>query len=401
MLSKILAILKYGMIRTGRDKTGLAFMILLPVFFTFITSMMFSSVPSSDSEEERIEVGLVIEETGEVINNLIKQVEDNSAIKFDKISKDELFESVKSQSLGVGIIIPKGFSKQIESKQTPEMEIVKLPSSTEYMAVMSVINNTFNRMTMKEKNIEAYKALMVEKGKQPTTQSINSMSEEISNRFEQPLITVNEEIYNANTPIDAIEEGKIQYSIGFLVMFVMFTVVFNAGDILEEKKYFTWQRLKTTPTTSFTLITGKIMDVFITGWLQSAFLILFGKYVLGVNWSNSTFLTLLIISVYILAATAIGIFLSSIVKTSSQLGVIGSLAITISSMIAGCWWPIEFSPEFMQKLALVTPQYWAIKGLKSVIILNQSISAIYIPLLALVGITIVFIVLSMPRNQFD
>jgi ABC-2 type transport system permease protein len=28
-------------------------------------------------------------------------------------------------------------------------------------------------------------------------------------------------------------------------------------------------------------------------------------------------------------------------------------------MLAGCYWPLEIVPDYMQKVALIFPQYWA------------------------------------------
>lgn len=122
---------------------------------------------------------------------------------------------------------------------------------------------------------------------------------------------------------------------------------------------------------------------------------------MGVNWGNSIANTILFISVYLLSAMVIGIFLSSIVKTTSQLGVMASLIITATSMIGGCWWPIEFSPPIMRKAAMLTPQYWAVTGLKNIVINGLSFSSLYVPILALLAMLTVYMLLSIPKNQFS
>jgi ABC-type Na+ efflux pump permease subunit len=67
--------------------------------------------------------------------------------------------------------------------------------------------------------------------------------------------------------------GKAQLSMGYLVMFVMFAVVFGAGEILDERKINTWDRLAIAPVGMGKVISGKLLSNYIRGALQIAFLI--------------------------------------------------------------------------------------------------------------------------------
>jgi len=110
---------------------------------------------------------------------------------------------------------------------------------------------------------------------------------------------------------------------------------------------------------------------------------LFGQFVMGVDWGDSYISTFLIFSVYLLCVTAIGMFLITFVKTNAQLGAFSSILIVATSLLSGCCWPIELVPEFMQKLAMFFPQYWALKGLGNTVNANMGLDSESIPFIVL------------------
>ncbi len=397
---KIINIIHYELIQLTRDKLGISFMIILPIFFTIITGLMFSNVGGTDGEVQEIQVGLVLEDEHAITKEVLEKVEQDSNIQFISMTNEELVEAIKDQTIGEGYIIPEGFGENILNNQQPVVQIFKNPSSTQFMAVNEAINTTVSTMQLKNNAKVLYRQYMEEEGKTPTKKAEINIESEVEEVISKPLIINKASIYKSNYNKDLIADNKAQSSIGFLVMFVMFNVVFSASSILEEKKHYTWQRLRTTPTDKAKLMLGKLGAAFVTGWIQVIFLMLFGRFIMGVNWGTSIINTIIFVSIFLIAVIALGLLLSSVIKTSSQLGAIASLLITVTSMLGGCWWPIEFSPEYMQRIGMLTPQYWAVKGLNYLIVRDMPALALQKPLLVLFGMAILFTVLSIPTSQY-
>jgi ABC-2 type transport system permease protein len=61
-------------------------------------------------------------------------------------------------------------------------------------------------------------------------------------------------------------------------------------------------------------------------------------------------------------------------------------------MLGGCYWPIWMMPEFMQKAAMLVPQYWANEAIS---LLQQGKTLLDLPqhLLALTGFSALFLAL--------
>jgi len=65
---------------------------------------------------------------------------------------------------------------------------------------------------------------------------------------------------------------------------------------------------------------------------------------------------------------------------------------TIFSMLGGIFWPLEFVPEFMRKLAWFSPGYWLSRGLSE--IKTITFEGFGMPMLFLGGFTLVAILLG-------
>ena len=78
-----------------------------------------------------------------------------------------------------------------------------------------------------------------------------------------------------------------------------------------------------------------MLGFFLLGLVQFAILILFGQYVLGVNWGSSPFGVALLTVSYVFAVTGLGTLLSVFVRTSAQAGAFAVLVSMVTSMIGG------------------------------------------------------------------
>ena len=66
-------------------------------------------------------------------------------------------------------------------------------------------------------------------------------------------------------------------------------------------------------------------------------------------------------------SAAAGLMLGSIAKTDGQAAGLGVLAANVLAALGGCWWPIEITPAWMQKLQLFLPTGWAMDALHKLV----------------------------------
>ncbi len=388
---KIFSIAKYDLIKMLRDKASLIIMLILPIAFTLI----FGSMSFSSESDSRIAIGISNLDNSQMSKALIEGASKDKTIKLVEMDEDKLYDKVKKSEVEIGFIIPAGFEQNVKDGKSPEVKTLKLSSSQDYAVIQSIISNTFSSMQVKEGTVSYLK----DKFKEIPEPGLNELSANLDNRLKSPAISVKETVVSG-TGEKVKYNTSANMSITAILMFVMFTVILGAGDVLEERKNNTWSRLSITSTRRSTIILGKVLGNFLKGWIQVAILILFSKFVMGVDWGSSFIPTLILISVYLLAVIGLGMFLSSLVKTHSQLSAVSAIVITATTMLAGCYWPLEIEPEFMQKLAYLFPQYWANTGLTKTVIGNEGIGSIGLPVVILLGMGVVYFVLSIIVGGF-
>ncbi|MFZ5986299.1 MAG: ABC transporter permease [Bacillota bacterium] len=389
---KIFTIARYDFVKLFRDKSALIIMIAVPVIFTFVMGLAYGSAGSKGVQ--KIPVGLVNLNSSELVKELIANIKKDNTIYFIEMKEDELLQKVKSSSVEAGFIIPDDFGKKLGEGKTAEIKVLKLPTSAGFNAVKGTIGTAVLKMHIKDVS----KRYFGNKISGPTDLDkdliVSDMIAKLGEKLEEPSKFTVSDIRVSGDEESTDFNGKAHSSIGVAVMFVMFAVILGAGEILEEKKNRTWDRLIITPTSRTTVMLGKITGTFLRGWAQVVFLIIFGWLVMGVSWGNSIFASMVLFSVYLLCLTSLGMFLSSLVKTNAQLGAYSSVIIIATSMLSGCYWPVEMVPGYMQRIAMLFPQYWAIKALNNTVNANMGIASIVNHLLVLSLMGVLFFILG-------
>jgi ABC-2 type transport system permease protein len=150
-------------------------------------------------------------------------------------------------------------------------------------------------------------------------------------------------------------------------------------------------RILTTPTTPMAFLTGKLLAMMSLGVAQFLLFILWGRFVMGVDWGRDPVAVGVMVIVYVFAATGLGVLVGATCRTMAQAEVIASFVTYGTSMIAGSWWPIEVAPPYMQKMAQVLPQYWAINGLNKIVVRGLPLSSLSLNITVLAGMGLLFL----------
>ncbi|HEY9059009.1 MAG TPA: ABC transporter permease [Pseudobacteroides sp.] len=387
-MMKILNIIKYDLIKMTRDKTALLFMVLLPCVMIFV----FGNI--SFSGTSKIPSGIVNLDKEAISNELVKELKADKVISFEEYKEEDIIKDIEDSAIEMGFIIPSGFTKDILSGKTPVIKVIRLKDTENAMAAKRSVSNAMANVRNKDIIVDYFTKVL-----NLGSKTAGEFGKKVGENLEKPdLIQVINVKYEGKIQ-SKTNENKANITVGFMIMFVMMTIIFaSAGVMLEEKKDNTWERLILTPTGSPVIFLGNILSTFIKGFIQVAFIVLFSKLLLNVNWGNSLLALIVLMAVFILCVTGIGMFLSTLVKTNSQLNAIASVVVTCTAMISGCYWPIELEPEFMQKTALVFPQYWAMKGMRSVIESGLGFEAIVQPILILFSIGVLFFAASVLKG---
>ncbi|OIP13853.1 MAG: hypothetical protein COS15_00180 [Caldiserica bacterium CG02_land_8_20_14_3_00_36_38] len=401
MLKKIFNIAINLLKITLRDKGALVWLLVMPLIWTVLIGSM--SGPKSSSNT--VPVGIINLDNGTYGSNfesyLAKEKDIVIVIKKDET---ELAQLVKDTKVSVGLIIPQDFSDSLKLNRSVEIKLLKSEKSSSYF-IEELIGKVAKRMS-----IDALSANFALEKLNTLVQVPETSKPEIWERaykiadayFEpSPSIAVNYKVLAVEQKEQNVAVGMNLSSPGFAAMFVMMGVFFAGAAMVAERHHGTLARLLTTPTSKFSIISGEMLGFFLLGLVQFLILILFGQYVLGVNWGNSPFGVALLTVSYVLAVTGLGTLLSVFVRTSGQAGAFAVLVSMVTSMIGGSWWPIEIAPKFMQSIARFTPQYWAVNGFNKIITRGFGVSSVLSNFYVLIAIACVSLFASVVLFRFE
>ena len=151
---------------------------------------------------------------------------------------------------------------------------------------------------------------------------------------------------------------------GMMIFYAFYTGTSTAQSILREEEERTMPRLFTTPTSQATILSGKLLSVFMTVSVQVVTLLIVAKYLFGIQWGGISAVGIAAIGI-IFSASSFGIFVNSLLKDTKQSGVIFGGVLTVSGMLGMLNTFSGNLPTSAQfgDVSLLVPQGWAVLGL--------------------------------------
>lgn len=189
---------------------------------------------------------------------------------------------------------------------------------------------------------------------------------------------------------------------GFIVMFTL-QVSLTAGSVLliAERRKGLLRRLASSPVSRASIVSGKLGARLALGLIQVAVAMLVGKFWFGVDWGGSNLWAVLVLLIaYTTLCAALAVAFASMARSESQALAAGVIASSVLAAIGGCWWPVEITPAWMQKAALLLPTGWAMDGLHKLISYGDSPARVVPHVAALAGAALVVGWVAVRRFRF-
>jgi ABC-2 type transport system permease protein len=194
----------------------------------------------------------------------------------------------------------------------------------------------------------------------------------------QPVMYATKPAYKSNLkPID--------FLIPSLIALTLFqgAVMGMGRAVAGEKRDGSLTRVFLTPTSNSTIVVGTLLFYVLFELVRAIFLIAFSIVVFNIQIQGSYFLIALILVVYISISTAIGMMVSSTVKTEQQFQAVAMLISLPTIFLSGVFFPLQAMPKIMQSIANVIPITYAADALRGVMVKALPIGMIASPLIIL------------------
>lgn len=369
-------------------------MLLFPIAFTFIFGvLMFGGVrPRSAEAAPRLALAVALREETPLARAFRDELGLADALSVNDLSEERLREAVKTGRVIAGVIVPEGFAAALLAGRPPEIVLVRQDQSNLYLTAAGEVERAVGRLVSAIVAADLAAAERTDPAWQ--TAFLRTLARWHESGSDVAVVAEAERLGD-----HTVTQGNLT-SIGFCIMFVMFSVMLATGVILEERVAGTWQRLLATPAKRGEIILGYLLGFFLIGWTQMALLALATHWLFGVSWGDRLGFVVLT-SVFAATATAIGLALAGVVRTPQQQSVATNIGVVVTSMVAGVYWPYEMMPRFMQRIGLFMPQYWALRGYTDLLTRGRSLASLGTPLLVMAVMCAALLLFGVNRIWFE
>lgn len=349
---KALAIARVNLVRTMRDRTGFFFIFVLPFIIIAALGIQFGSATQA-------RIGVVAPAGDPFADEFIARLESDD-VDFEvrrSTDQDAIHSGVERGSLEAGVVIPEDYTATLRAGGSAPVRFVGTPENT---------------TTGLRQSIEAALG----------AQSILVVGARAGQRygdvdFETALGLAREGVTSVpGLSVAVVEIGEAPWYAGFgqftlaaqtqLVLFVFMTSMTAAAQLVMSKQLGVSRRMLATATAPGTVIAGESLGRFGVALLQAVVIVGITAIVFGVDWGDPLGAVALILA-FSLVSAAFAMLIGAMSRNAEQAGSVGVFASLALAALGGCMIPIQFMPEVMQQLALLTPHAWAVLGFKALI----------------------------------
>lgn len=342
------------------DKRSVMLTFLLPVILITLFALAYGSIGSYDGRSEPVELlvaDLDLSGSSKDIVNKIDSLEDIVVVLSDSTRSRELV--IKGEYVSA-LIIYKGFQDSLKYGNSLQIELVYDRSREMEIGILqqnliSTIMSSTGEIIVNS-TIERYMQDQFPDIDEKTRDAIlKTAIRKDSNRQAVKWTSIVGERNDTKL-------GLIQAVAGTAILMLLFSVAGVGTSILEEKENGTIKRLLYSPLKGSTILYSKMLFAFFISIIQLTAMFLFAWLVLNMDMNVSISGLILMIFSTSFAVSSMGIFLAAIAKTRQQAQNLSTIIILVMSAIGGSMIPMFIMPAILQKMALVSVNYWGIQG---------------------------------------
>lgn len=398
-MNRIFDIAFKDILQTVRDRMALLFMLVLPLVFTVFMGFAFSNTGSSTNNLTQFKVGFASKDPYGVLTQSFERMLRATGMNVELVLEDQIDAAktrVQSGKLDGLVILPVGFSQQMLSAgKILDVEIMLDESDLKGQQVGQFIRSSYFRTmniaqvsrmaaeigsSLKPFSSEAERRAALDAGVEKTTAVW--VSPPLSVSFQK---TTEQQLAEGSKP-----NPYSQTSPGMLVQFVIAGLIGPSMVMMLERKNGALQRLLTTTLGRSQIIAGHLLAMFLLVFVQQMLLILFGQFVLGLNYLRQPLAALLLAVAISLWVAAMGLFVGVIARNEDQVILFSLIFMFLFTALGGAWFPLEASGPAFSTIGHLTPAAWAMDGYQNIILRGLGLSSALLPAAVIFGYAMLF-----------
>ncbi|MEP7336701.1 MAG: ABC transporter permease [Acidobacteriota bacterium] len=357
--SGLVPVLRKEAIHIRRDATALFFTVIMPMLQMFLIGFAINTnvrhIPTAVYDAARTQ------ESNRLLNRFINS-DDFKIIRYVD-SEEELNREVISGRARVGIKIPPDYSRRLLAGESASY-LVLVDGSESSVAGQAL--NVSNAIALRE-SLE--RSLNVTGVRQ--TLPVES----------RPKVLFNPDSKSANYLIPGM----------IAVLMQMMTVLMTAIAIVRERERGTLEQLYMTPIKPLGLMVGKVVPYGVVAFTELCLLLMFMRWVFGVQIRGNVFLLMLLVTPFITTMLGFGLLISTRAKTYQEAMQAAFGTMMPSIFLSGYIFPLDNMPVFFQWVSKIIPTTYLIQIFRGIILRGAELQDLWKQGLILTAMSVLMI----------
>jgi drug efflux transport system permease protein len=181
------------------------------------------------------------------------------------------------------------------------------------------------------------------------------------------------------------------------VILTLTMVLVTAMAIVRERERGTLEQLIVTPISNTELMLGKITPYIGVGLIQMSAVLILGRFVFDVPLTGNVLLLYGIALVFIVASLALGLFISTLVRTQQQAMQVSFFFVLPNILLSGFMFPRQAMPEVFQWIGLALPLTHFLKVLRGILLKGVGYAELWPEFAILAAFAVGLIALAVKR----
>ncbi|MDX2261983.1 MAG: ABC transporter permease [Gemmatimonadales bacterium] len=350
-------------IQLRRDRPTVAMMVGIPaiqlMLFGFAIRTEVRNLPTAVYDEARTSDSRALVQT--ILNT------GNFRFHADATSRDEITRWIEAGTVRAAIVIPPEFTRDLAQRRTARVQVIV--DASDPLASQAAMSGA--SLGGQQRALEI-----------ATARGGSSLPLEVSVR---PL-------YNPTL------QSSTYIVPGIIGVLLSMTLVIVMGmSVVRERERGTLEQLVVTPISRIGLMLGKVLPFVLVGYVQMTVILLLGRVVFHVPLRGSLLLLYVAAAGFIGANLAIGLWLSTMVRTQAQAMQMGFLFLLPNLLLSGFMFPREAMPEGAQWLGAALPLTYFLEVLRGILLKGVGLAALWPQITILAVFAVLFVGLAVRR----
>ncbi|PEB41185.1 ABC transporter permease [Bacillus pseudomycoides] len=316
-----------------KNKKGLLIIIGLPIIGSLISFSIYGNVGQGT-----LNIGVVNKENQYIANDTVKFLEGLNHVKVSKIKESEVEDKLTSKKLDGVITLNKGFSQSVRDGKPSHIEVASIKGDQVTGFIKSYLYNYIDNIVAISK----------------VAQNDQSTFDNMYAGYQKSSFKVKAETLQDTSK----NKDMTNQTVGYLIMFMLFSAVNLSELILKEKENRTYFRLLSTPIDGKKFILSNVAVNMIVLVVQIVVAVLFMTNVFHTNINMPFMVMIGVLMIFALVAIGMSLAIVSFAKNATSANAMQNIIITPTCLLAGCFFPFEIMPTSVQKIADFLPQRW-------------------------------------------